>query len=119
MWNKEVQRRVRKDLAKKGLLWIVCGRKDAYSDYNYLDCYHVITSMTMDSMSQTAAIFTSPRIGIHAVIHHGSYEMKQKYIAPCLSGDTSWSFCLTGPEAGSDLLACETNAERKHHNTWI
>jgi alkylation response protein AidB-like acyl-CoA dehydrogenase len=94
---------------------LVAGRDDLF---DYIACYHLIRASAYISMAITAAVCTSSRIGIHAVLHHGSTEMRQRYVADCLSGATSWSLCMNGPEAGSDLLGMEARAVRIAPNRW-
>jgi alkylation response protein AidB-like acyl-CoA dehydrogenase len=126
-----LQRQLCRTLGTHGLLRVMTGL--AYDDdgndeqrYDYAYCYSLVSAFAKRSMPITAAVFTSSRIGIHAVMHAGSEEMRQQYVPACLSGEESWSLCMSGPEAGSDLLAGETTALRRGdawvlngHKKWI
>jgi citronellyl-CoA dehydrogenase len=47
-----------------------------------------------------------------ALNQHGSHELKKKYLEPAIRGDAVCSVAVTEPEAGSDVAAIRTKAER-------
>jgi alkylation response protein AidB-like acyl-CoA dehydrogenase len=47
---------------------------------------------------------------IEAIAHHGSEELKAKYLSKMVSGEWSGTMNLTEPQAGSDLAAVRTRA---------
>ena len=49
---------------------------------------------------------------IEALQHHGSDDLKQRYLAKIVSGDWTATMNLTEPQAGSDVGAVKTKAER-------
>jgi acyl-CoA dehydrogenase len=50
--------------------------------------------------------------GVEALAQHGSDELKQRYLAKVVSGEWTATMNLTEPQAGSDLGALRTRAER-------
>jgi alkylation response protein AidB-like acyl-CoA dehydrogenase len=50
--------------------------------------------------------------GIDALMQHGSDELKQKYLGKLISGEWMGTMQLTEPQAGSDVGALRTKAER-------
>ena len=49
---------------------------------------------------------------IEALQHHGSDDLKQRYLAKIVSGEWTATMNLTEPQAGSDVGAVKTKAER-------
>lgn len=56
--------------------------------------------------------------GIEALEAHGSDELKRVYLAKLVSGEWSGSMQLTEPQAGSDVGALRTRAERRSDGSY-
>lgn len=56
--------------------------------------------------------------GMGPVIHHGSEEMKEKYLPPTARGELHVSFGVTEDDAGTDTSRIRTTA-RRHGDDWI
>ena len=56
--------------------------------------------------------------GIEALAAHGADELKQAYLPKLVSGEWMGTMQLTEPQAGSDLSAVRTNAERRGDGTY-
>ena len=52
------------------------------------------------------------KLGMIPVIHWGSEELKQAYLPRIASGEGQASYCLSEPDAGSDVAAMSARAER-------
>ena len=55
---------------------------------------------------------------IEALQHHGSEELKDKYLAKIVSGEWPATMNLTEPQAGSDVGALKTKAEPNDDGSW-
>lgn len=56
---------------------------------------------------------------IEAMIHHGSEELKEIYLAKMISGEWAATMNLTEPQAGSDVGAVRTKAEPQPDGTYL
>ncbi len=56
--------------------------------------------------------------GMGPVIHHGSEEMKEKYLPPTATGELHVSFGVTEDDAGTDTSGIRTSA-RRNGDDWI
>ncbi|MBT3259079.1 MAG: acyl-CoA dehydrogenase, partial [Deltaproteobacteria bacterium] len=54
-------------------------------------------------MSLAAITAMQSLMGTNFLFHHGTDEMREKYFLPAMRGEKVACFCLTEPEAGSDL----------------
>lgn len=55
---------------------------------------------------------------IEALHHHGSDDLKQRYLAKIVSGEWPATMNLTEPQAGSDVGALKTRAEPSADGSW-
>ena len=51
--------------------------------------------------------------GMSPVIHHGSEELKRRYLPPIARGELHCSFAVTEPDAGNDITHIKTSARRE------
>ena len=56
--------------------------------------------------------------GVEALAQHGSEELKERYLAKVVSGEWTATMNLTEPQAGSDLNAIRSRAERAGDGTY-
>ena len=61
-------------------------------------------------MSVAAITAMQCLMGTNFLFHFGTDEMREKYFLPAMRGEKVASFCLTEPEAGSDLGNVSTSA---------
>lgn len=69
-------------------------------------------------MSMAAITAMQCLMGTNFLFHFGTREMHDKYFMPAMRGEKIACFCLTEPEAGSDLGAVTTSAQ-KTRDGWI
>lgn len=62
---------------------------------------------TCVAISVTNSVYCAP------VYKYGSDEQRQRWLAPCASGEWLGAFCLSEPEAGSDAAGLKTRAVRR------
>ena len=60
--------------------------------------------------SQASTIAAQISLGTGPIISYGSEEQKLKYLPMLSTGEATWAFGLTEPDAGSDSRATKTNA---------
>lgn len=53
------------------------------------------------------------------IVHHGSAEMKEKYLPQIAAGDLLMAFGVTEPTAGTDTSRIKTRAEKQADGTWL
>ena len=63
-------------------------------------------------MSMAAITAMQCLMGTNFLFHFGTEEMHEKYFMPAMRGEKISCFCLTEPEAGSDLGAVTTSAKK-------
>jgi alkylation response protein AidB-like acyl-CoA dehydrogenase len=61
----------------------------------------------------SSTIMIQSGIGTTIILEHGSEAQKQKYIVPAVKGQIISAFALTEPNAGSDVAALETRAQKE------
>ncbi len=71
-----------------------------------------------------ACVSTSAQVGFFTsmadMIHRfGDEEMQKKFIPMILKGEISGSMCLTEPDAGSDVGALRTSAQKQSDGTYL
>jgi butyryl-CoA dehydrogenase len=70
------------------------------------------------SMSLAAACVMQSLMGTYFVYRYGSDALRDRYLVPALRGDLVATFALTEPNAGSDVAAIATRAERRGDG-WV
>jgi len=62
--------------------------------------------------ASTSVTMLISKLGMLPVMHWGSEELKQKYLPKVASGEAQASYCLSEPDAGSDVASLSARAVR-------
>jgi butyryl-CoA dehydrogenase len=74
--------------------------------------------MARGSLSLAAACAMQSLMGTYFVYRYGSEALRERYLVPALRGELVATFALTEPNAGSDVAAITTRAERRG-DRWV
>ena len=73
----------------------------------------------LSSASLSFKLYSELSIGAYNCInHHGSEEIKDKYLPKIVEGKWSGTMCLTEPVCGTDLGLLKTKAEKQNDGTY-
>ena len=70
------------------------------------------------SLSVAAAAAMQSLMGTYFIFKYGGEALRQRYLGPALRGEKVATFALTEPNAGSDVAAITTRAE-KRGDAWV
>ena len=77
---------------------------------------HVTQAIMVEELSRvcasTSLIVLISKLGMIPVMNWGSEELKQQYLPRVASGELQCSYCLSEPDAGSDVASMKTRAVR-------
>ena len=77
---------------------------------------HVTQAVMVEELSRvcasTSLMMLISKLGMIPVINWGSEDMKRKYLPRVASGEGQASYCLSEPDAGSDVASMKTKAVR-------
>jgi alkylation response protein AidB-like acyl-CoA dehydrogenase len=68
--------------------------------------------------ASTSLIFLISKLGMLPVMNFGTEELKQRYLPRVAAGESQVSYCLSEPDAGSDVAAMKTRAVRDGDD-WV
>jgi alkylation response protein AidB-like acyl-CoA dehydrogenase len=83
---------------------------------------HVTQAIMVEEIARvcasTALTLLISKLGMIPVIYWGSEELKKKYLPRIAKGEAQASYCLSEPDAGSDVAAMTTRAVRDGSD-WV
>ncbi len=79
-------------------------------DMDYLAYVIAVEELARIDSSQASTIAAHISLGASPIMVYGTDEQKQKYLPMLSTGDATWAFGLTEPDAGSDSRATKTTA---------
>jgi alkylation response protein AidB-like acyl-CoA dehydrogenase len=90
--------------------WFGLSWPKEYGGHGMPSVYDVI----LDDELANAGAPPRPSLGylVQGVLHHGSDEVKARFLPGLISGEERWCQGFSEPDAGSDLAALRTRAER-------
>jgi alkylation response protein AidB-like acyl-CoA dehydrogenase len=84
--------------------------------YGGVGADHVTQALVVEELARvcasTSLTLLISKLGMIPVINWGSEELKARYLPRIASGETQASYCLSEPDAGSDVAAMKTRAVR-------
>ncbi|MHB8296224.1 MAG: acyl-CoA dehydrogenase family protein [Acidimicrobiales bacterium] len=77
---------------------------------------HVSQAIVIEELARacgsTSLAMLISKLGMIPVMQWGSEELKQRYLPPVAAGDAQASYCLSEPEAGSDVASMSSRAAK-------
>ena len=77
---------------------------------------HVTQAIMVEELSRacasTSLMVLISKLGMIPIMNWGSDELKERYLPRVASGESQASYCLSEPDAGSDVAAMKTKAVR-------
>lgn len=98
-----------KELAKMDLMGIAYPEEHGGGGADPISEAIAVEEVSAACMS-TASIMTAHYLGFDALYLRGTEEQKEKWLYPAYTGKKLAAFCLTEPDAGSDMTATRTTA---------
>ncbi len=102
-----------KEMGGLGLLGIPYPEKYGGAGFDYMTYSTIIREIAKACASTAMTVVSHTSLTGNPIFMFGSEEQKLKYLKPLLSGDKIGAFGLTEPNAGSDISAIETTAEKR------
>ena len=113
-WEREGRfpREYLKVLAAQGLAGIAIPEADGGQGATLTDAVLVIETISRIDPAAGDCIQALNFGAIQQIAQHGSAEIKERYLAPCLRGEAMVAISMTEPEAGSAVTDLRTFAKR-------
>jgi short-chain 2-methylacyl-CoA dehydrogenase len=100
-----------KAMGKAGLFGINIPKEYGGHGLDYRSLVIAVEEIACIDGSQAATIAAHNSLGIGPVYIFGTEEQKKRIIPLLTTGEHTWAFALTEPNAGSDAMGTETRAE--------
>ncbi|MFA5938816.1 MAG: acyl-CoA dehydrogenase family protein [Sinimarinibacterium sp.] len=109
----QLPRELHRKASAAGLLQI--GFPETYGGIEVPDLFYTIIlteELARAGSGGLIASLMSHGIGTPPIVHAGTHEQKQKFVAPVLAGEKIAALAITEPSGGSDVANLKTRAER-------
>ncbi len=100
-----------KKMGEIGLFGLRTPKKYGGYDMDTLAYVIAIEELARVDSSQAATLAAHISLGIGPIMNNGNDEQKEKYLPMLSTGENTWAFGLTEPDAGSDSQSSKTHAE--------
>jgi len=107
-----------KKMGKIGLFGIRSPQEFGGMDMDTLAYVLAVEELARVDSSQAATLAAHISLGIGPIIGYGTDKQKKKYVSMLSTGEATWAFGLTEPDAGSDSRNTKTTA-RLEDDHWI
>jgi alkylation response protein AidB-like acyl-CoA dehydrogenase len=116
--RKEFPREIFKRLADMGAFGIRYPREAGCAEAG--TTMYCIMCEELARVSMSVAAFTAMQslMSTNFLYYYGTDELRENYFQPAMRGEKVGAFCLTEPDAGSDLANIRTTAERAK-DEWV
>ncbi|HEX2033810.1 MAG TPA: acyl-CoA dehydrogenase family protein [Chloroflexota bacterium] len=106
------------DLARLGLMGLTLPPEYGGSGGDFIAYCLVIEELSRADTSVAITVEANTTLGCSMIAAYGTGEQKERFLAPCASGQRLWAFGLTEEQAGTDAAGTETTAELRD-GTWV
>ncbi len=106
----EFPREIFKKLAAMGIFGIRYPRNKGGAGGNTTLYCIICEEIARGLMSAASITAMQCLMGTNFLFHHGTDEMRERFFLPAMRGEKIGCFCMTEPDAGSDLGAITTRA---------
>ena len=106
-------------MGKLGLFGVNIPKEYGGHGMDYRSLVLAVEEIARVDGSQAATLAAHNSLGIGPIYMFGTEEQKKNLIPQLTSGEHTWAFALTEPNAGSDAMGTETRAVKKDGNYVI
>lgn len=114
------------ELADMGVFGLRYPESVGGANADFLSYCLVIAEIARGSLSLAALAAMQSLMGTHFLYRHGNPDIHERLLKPAIRGEKIGTICITEPDAGSDLSAIKTAAEKvaggyrlNGQKTWI
>ncbi len=102
---------LRKKMAKMGFFGLQLPREYGGAELDSVSAAICVEELSRVSASVGLCISVHNSVSAYPLAQFGTEEQKKKFLPVLASGQSIGAFCLTEPNAGSDVMSIETRAE--------
>jgi butyryl-CoA dehydrogenase len=100
-----------KKMAQLGLLGVIVPEQYGGSGFDFVSLAIAIEEISRVCASTGVIVAVNNSLTTYPILQFGNEDQKKKYLPPLCSGEKIGAFGITEPNAGSDVVAIESNAK--------